>query len=269
MRIRGSTVVVTGASSGIGREAAARLAARGAKVWAVARNRARLEELAAGQPGITPWAADVSVEADRAALVEAVSAAGPLDVLVNNAGLGWTGLVADMPADDVRQLFEVNVLGLIDLTQRALPAMLERRRGHIVNVASVAGWVAAPPITVYSATKFAVIGFTDGLRRELQGRGVTVGLIAPGPLATEFLPRAQGIATGSGEPFNSAGLLSGAVAARAIVRCVRMAGVPGWGTIAVPRVAGLARLGAVPALARLVDLGALASRQPGPIIRPE
>ncbi|MGH8921743.1 MAG: SDR family NAD(P)-dependent oxidoreductase, partial [Actinomycetes bacterium] len=108
MRIRGSTVVVTGASSGIGRDAAARLAARGAKVWAVARNRPRLEDLAAHHPGITPFPADVSVEADRAALVEAVAAAGPVDVLVNNAGLGWSGLIQDMPADEVRKLFEVN-----------------------------------------------------------------------------------------------------------------------------------------------------------------
>lgn len=269
MRIRGARVVLTGASSGIGRLAALRLARAGAEVWAVARNEERLAALAAERPGIVAFPADVSVEADRAALVAAAAGHGPIDALVNNAGLGWSGLVADMDAADVRLLFEVNVLGLIDLTQRVLAGMLARRRGHVVNVASVAGWVAAPPLTVYSATKFAVIGFSEGLRRELQGRGVTVGVVSPGPLGTEFLPRAQGIATGRGTPLDSSTLLPASLAARAILRSIRLAQVPGWGTIAVPRLAGVARLGAVPGLARLVDVAALASRQPSYFGRPE
>jgi len=254
--------VVTGASSGIGRDAAVRLARRGATVWAVARRQDRLEELAREQEGIVPYPADVGNDADRAALVEAVGRDGPLDVLVNNAGVGWMGLVEDMPSAEVRRLFEVNVLGLIDLTQRVLPCMLERRRGHIVNVGSAGGWVAVPPITVYSATKFAVAGFTEGLRRELQGRGVSVGLISPGPLATEFQVRAapspgpQGILAG-GSP------LPGSLAGRAIVRSIQLAGVPGWDTIAVPRLMGLGRLGALPVIDRLVDMGALVSRGPG------
>lgn len=270
MRIRGSTVVVTGASSGIGRDAARRLASRGARVWAVARNRERLEDLANGQSGISPFAADVSVDSDRAALVAAVTAEGPVDVLVNNAGLGWTGLVEDMPAEDVRRLFEINVLGLIDLTQRVLGGMLERRRGHVVNVGSVAGWVAAPPLSVYSATKFAVAGFSEGLRREVRGRGVTVSLIAPGPLATEFMPRAQGLASGVGPSRASWGLPGGAaLAGRAVVRAIRLGAVPGWGTISVPRVAGLARLGSAPGVAGLVDLAALRSRSTGFPARPK
>ncbi|MGH9062903.1 MAG: SDR family NAD(P)-dependent oxidoreductase [Acidimicrobiales bacterium] len=260
MRIKGSTIVVTGASSGIGRDTAVRLAGRGARVWAVARNRERLDSLVAGSDGITAFRADLSVDADRAALVEAVSAEGPLDVLVNNAGLGWMGLIAGMPAEDVRQLFEVNVIGLIDLTQRVLPAMLERRRGHIVNVGSVAGWVAVPPISVYSATKFAVVGFSEALRREVQGLGVTVCLVNPGPLDTEFEARAQGLADGTGPLLRASGLMRGSLAARAIVRSIRFAGVPGWGTIAVPRLMGLGRLGSLPVVDRLVDVGALVSR---------
>lgn len=258
MRIAGSTIVVTGASSGIGRDAAVRLAARGARVWAVARNGERLASLAQECPGVSPFVADVSVDADRAALVAAV---GDVDVLVNNAGLGWSGVVADMSAAEVRQLFEVNVIGLIDLTQRVLGGMLERRRGHVVNVGSVAGWVSAPPLSVYSATKFAVAGFSEGLRREVQGRGVTVGLIAPGPLGTEFLPRSRGIADGRGTPLNASGLPPASLAGRAIVRSIRLAGVPGWDTIAVPRVAGLARLGAVPGVARVVDLVSVVTRR--------
>lgn len=258
MRIAGSTIVVTGASSGIGRDAALRLAARGAQVWAVARNGDRLAALAEARSGITPFVADLTVDSDRAALCEAV---GEVDVLVNNAGLGWSGVVADMPAAEVRRLFETNVIGLIDLTQRLLPGMLARRRGHIVNVGSVAGWVSAPPLSVYSATKFAVAGFSEGLRRELLGKGVTVALIAPGPLGTEFLPRSQGNADGTGTPFNATGLPPASLAGRAIVRSVRLAGVPGWDTIAVPRVAGLARLGAFPVVARLVDLVSVATRR--------
>ncbi|HZD64762.1 MAG TPA: SDR family NAD(P)-dependent oxidoreductase [Acidimicrobiales bacterium] len=260
--------MVTGASSGIGREAAVRLARDGARVWAVARNEGRLRQLAATQPGIVPLRADVSVEHDRAALVDAVAAEGPLDVLVNNAGLGWTGLVEDMPAAEVRALFEINVLGLIDLTQRVLPGMLERRRGHIVNVGSAGGWVAVPPITVYSATKFAVAGFTEGLRREVQGRGVTVSLVSPGPLRTEFLGRAQGVSDDQGVPVTGGSPLPGSLGARAIVASIRRSGLPGWSTIAVPRPVGLTRLGALPGVDRLVDAGALVSRLPGFLRRP-
>lgn len=257
--------MVTGASSGIGRDAAARLARHGAEVWAVARRGDRLDALAAAAPGVVPYQADVTVEADRTALVEDVATAGPIDVLVNNAGVGWGGLIERMPAAEVRRLFETNVLALIDLTQRVLPGMLTRRRGHIVNVSSAGGWVAVPPISVYSATKFAVTGFTEGLRREVQGRGVTVSLISPGPLATEFVTRSQLAKRAGGggtvpTPVPAAALLPGSLAGRAIVRSVRFAGIPGWDTIAVPRAVGLGRLGSLPVIDRIVDAGALVSR---------
>lgn len=250
--------MVTGASSGIGRDAAVRLARRGAHVWAVARNGDRLAALAEECDGITPFVADVSVDGQRAALVEAV---GDIDVLVNNAGLGWSGVIADMPAGEVRRLFEINVIGLIDLTQRVLPGMLARRHGHIANIGSVAGWISAPPLSVYSATKFAVAGFSEGLRRELLGKGVSVGLIAPGPIATEFFARSEGMTDGKGAAMNSSGAPPVSIAGRAVVRSIRMAGIPGWDTIAVPRVAGLSRLGAVPGLARLVDVVSVLTRK--------
>jgi short-subunit dehydrogenase len=255
MRIRGSTIVVTGASSGIGRDAATRLARSGAKVWAVARSEERLARLAEEHPSVTPFAADVTVGADRAALVKAV---GDIDVLVNNAGMATAGLVARTSSEEVRQMFEVNVLGLIDLTQRVLPRMIERRHGHIVNLGSVASWVSVPPLSVYSASKFAVAGFNEGLRRELLGKGVSVGLIAPGPLASEFLPRA-----GVTNARVLVSLPPVSLAGRAIVRSIRCAGVPGWGTIAVPRIAGLTRLGAVPGIARLADLVTMFTRPEG------
>ena len=261
MRVTGCSAVVTGASSGIGRETALLLAGKGARVRAVARSRSALEELAGHHGGIIPHVADLSDEAERAALVDQ---AGEVDVLVNNAGLGWTGLVEDMPAERVRTLFEVNVLALVDLTQRLLPGMLTRGRGHVVNMASVASWVATPPLTVYSATKFAVQGFSDGLRRETAGRGVVVTTVNPGPIATRFWAQARGGYRPSQEldDDDSKPGFPPSLVARAVVRAVRLGAVPGYQTIAVPRALGLARLGAVPGLRLLVDAGSLLSRQP-------
>ncbi len=252
--------MVTGASSGIGRETARLLARKGARVRAVARSGSDLDDLAKEHPDITPHVADLALEADRAALVDE---AGEVDVLVNNAGLGWTGLVEDMPAERVRRLFEVNVMALIDLTQRMLPGMLSRRRGHVVNMASVASWVATPPLTVYSATKFAIQGFSDGLRRELAGRGVVVTTVNPGPIATKFWARTRTHDRPSQHLDDDLKPgLPPTLVARAVLRALRLGALPGYGTIAVPRAVGLARLGTVPGLRLLVDAGSLVSRQP-------
>ena len=260
MRVSGARVVVTGASWGIGRETALLLARKGASVVAAARSADRLDELAALVPQrIEPVVCDVTSADDRAALV---ARAGDVDVLVNNAGVGWSGLVEEMPFDQVRFLFELNVLGLIDLTQRVLPGMLARRRGHVVNIGSVAGMVSAPPISVYSATKFAVQGFSDGLRREVAGRGVGVTCVTPGPIATAFTPRSMlddvsavdvGDAGGGGVPAWTV--------SRAVLRSVRMGGLPWYANVTVPRVLGLARLGAVPGLRLFVDGASLVGRR--------
>lgn len=257
MRVRGRLILVTGASSGIGRATALRLARGGATVVAAARNAERLETLSASHPGITAVPCDVTLEADR---VRLVAEAGPVDVLVNNAGVGWMGLVESMPAADVRTLIETNVVALIDLTQRVLPGMLERGLGHVVNVASVASWVSFPPYTVYSATKWAVQGFSEGLRRELLGRGVTAATVNPGPIATEFFARSAGATEPSGEPTVGPGT---GLVARAVARSIRLRHVPGYQTISVPRPIGLARLVGLPGTARLVDVAALPSRLMG------
>lgn len=259
MRIRRSVIVVTGASIGIGRATALRLARRGALVWAVARSEEMLEELAGDEPNVVPFVADITKDAERAALI---AATGPVDVLVNNAGIGWNGMVEDMPADVVRQVFDVNVLALIDLTQRVLPGMLERRRGHLCNISSLAAWVSVPPITVYCASKFAVQGFSEGLRREVRGRGVTVATVNPGPVSTMFGRRA---ARGD-RPSQELGTphmpgVPASFVARAVERSIVLAGIPGWTTISVPRLSGLARLGAVPGAQLTVDAGSLVTRR--------
>jgi NAD(P)-dependent dehydrogenase (short-subunit alcohol dehydrogenase family) len=239
--LRGRVVVLTGASAGIGRDTAVRLAARGAVVVGAARDLARLESLAADAPGVEPVRCDVSVAADREALVAGVlERHGRIDALVNNAGLGWEGLVEQMPAEKVEQLWAVNVVGLVELCRLVLPSMLAARSGDIVNISSMAGHATFPPFSVYCATKAAVNGFTESLRREVRFRGVRVHLILPGPIETEWLPRSQGFEPLPGSAENRFGGFSPIWVARAIERCLTRPGPPR--TASVPRVLGAGRV---------------------------
>jgi short-subunit dehydrogenase len=257
MHLRGRTAVVTGASSGIGTETVRALAGRGARVVATGRREDRLEALADEWPGVVPVAADVTDPAGRARIS---AQAGPADVLVNNAGVGYFGLVEQMTAEDVERLVEVNLLAAIALTKELLPGMLERERGAIVNVSSVAAYVALPPLTVYSATKFALQGFSEGLRREVAGRGVTVHTVNPGVTRTEFVVAAQGAASPLVQAgFNAAGLPPWAVA-NAVVRAVESDRRPGYAEVTVPRLAGFVRLAALPAVSRALDLASIPGR---------
>lgn len=260
MRIKGRTAIVTGASSGIGRSTALLLARRGATVIAGGRNEERLAEVAGGSERIIPVAGDVRRAEDRAALVAAaLDRTGTVDILVNNAGLGWTGRIATMPEDDVRALFETNVLAVIDLSQRVLPIMARQRRGHISNVASVVGFVAGPPLSVYSATKWAVQGFSDGLRREHLGSGITVSCINPGPTGSRFLTRAM--AADAHEVPHTPSLVPPWLVAFAIERGIRVGRLPGYGQITVPRPLGLLRLAELPGIRAALDLvGGASSR---------
>jgi short-subunit dehydrogenase len=255
--IRGRTAVVTGASSGIGQETVTALAERGARVIATARREDRLAALADDVPGVVPVAADVTDPAGRARIV---SQAGQVDVLVNNAGVGYFGMVEQMTGEDVERLFEVNVLAALALTRDVLPGMLERGAGAVVNVSSVAAYVAVPPLTVYAATKFAVQGFSEALRREVAGTGVAVHTVNPGLTRSEFVVAAQG----AGNPlvqagFNAAGLPPWTVA-NAVVRAVERDRWPGYAEVAVPRLAGVARLAALPAVSRALDLASIPGR---------
>jgi short-subunit dehydrogenase len=259
VNLENRTAIVTGASSGIGRETVKALDARGATVFAVARREELLDELAKEHDNVVPVPADVTVEADRERIV---SVAGDVDVLVNNAGRGWLGLVEDMSHDDVRELFELNVLAPIDLTQRVLPGMLERRRGHVVMVSSVAAYVSVPPLTVYSSTKHAIQGFADGLRRELVGRGVHLSTVNPGLVRTEFVEASPGGGALVERMFNASAMPASMVV-NAILQALRFDGLPGFTDIAVPRTNAFVRLANVPGASTLLDLAAVPARMFG------
>jgi NADP-dependent 3-hydroxy acid dehydrogenase YdfG len=188
--LEGKVALVTGASSGIGEATALALAARGAKVAIAARRRERLEKLAEdvrAQGGeALPLVTDAAKETDLRAMVDGVEKRfGRLDMLVNNAGVMLLAPIADASHDDWRRMLELNVLAVMIGTQHALP-MLKRARGHVVNIASVAGRVANPDASGYAASKFGVVAFTESLRREVFKDGVRVTVIEPGIVATEL-----------------------------------------------------------------------------------
>ncbi|HEX9776309.1 MAG TPA: SDR family NAD(P)-dependent oxidoreductase [Actinomycetota bacterium] len=188
MEWKGSTAFITGASRGIGAAVARAAAAEGARVGLIARSKADLDDVLAACGGAGAIAvADVG---ERAQAEEAVAALtrelGPPDLLVNNAGLGAYGRFDETDPDIAARLVRVNYLGALYATAAALPSMIERRRGHIVNVASIAGRVPAPFESVYSGSKFALAGWSDALDIELAPKGITVTLVNPGPVETDF-----------------------------------------------------------------------------------
>jgi len=185
--LAGRRVVVTGASSGIGRSTAALCAANGAQVAAVARRADRLRELA-DELGVVPVPADLAVpDGPGTAVTEAADRLGGIDVLVNNAGVYLLGGLSDGRAADWRRMFDLNVLSVLETSQAALPYLRKSSSGHIVNVSSVGGRrVARTSTAVYSATKFAVQAISEGMRQELHPEGVRVTVVAPGVVRTEL-----------------------------------------------------------------------------------
>jgi len=186
---RRTWAVVTGASSGLGREFALALAARGYPVLAVARRAERLSTLAdeVGRRGgrLEPFIADLSTAEGVDALL-ATAGGREIELLVNNAGVATYGPFAEAAPERARELVHLNVEALVTLTRGLLPAMVERQRGGVINVASQMAFQAMPYFAVYAASKAFVLGFSEALAEELRGSNVRVTVVAPGFVSTEF-----------------------------------------------------------------------------------
>jgi NAD(P)-dependent dehydrogenase (short-subunit alcohol dehydrogenase family) len=192
--MRPLTILITGATSGIGRHAALHLAARGHRVIATGRSARALDELRAADARLSTLRLDVtdqgSVDEARQAVMAMTGGEG-LDVLVNNAGYGALGPTEMISDADMRAQYEVNVFGLMAVTRAFLPRMRERGQGRVVNVSSLGGLYTLPFFGVYNSTKYAVESLSDGLRVELAPFGVHVSLIEPGVIETGFTDRSM------------------------------------------------------------------------------
>jgi short-subunit dehydrogenase len=187
-----STCLVTGASSGIGAEIARQLASRGRAVTLTARRKDRLEELArelTERHGVRAEtvACDLSSAAARKRMVKTIADRGlDVEVLVNNAGFGSAGRFQDLDHEAELKMVRTNVEAVVDLCTEYVPQMVGRRRGSVLNVASVAAYQPIPRQVTYAATKAFVLSFTEGLHVDLKGTGVTATALCPGPTKTEF-----------------------------------------------------------------------------------
>ena len=202
--MKGKTVFISGASSGIGRQLALVLSANGAAVILVAR---RQERLIALQQEITSkggtakiYVCDLEEEKARKTLIDEIIKTEKVDILVNNAGFGWYGYYADMPVNLIHSLVSVNIDAMLDLTRALLPGMRERGYGHIINIGSIAGGFPNQGIAMYSASKAFMDAFSTALFREMRGSGVCVSVLRLGPVKTEFFDRAKTLENGRKVP---------------------------------------------------------------------
>jgi len=188
VEISGTRWLVTGASRGIGRALArrlARLAGEGVRLALVARTPEPLEALAK-ELGAAAYPEDLAAPGAAERLADRVEADGPVDVLVNNAGVSNIGYVLDQSPDSIEELFRTNVLAPVHLCQRLVPRMAERGRGHVVNMGSIAGVVTPPGLVHYGASKAALAHYTEGLRLELRDLPVGLTLVEIGSTATDM-----------------------------------------------------------------------------------
>jgi short-subunit dehydrogenase len=229
--------LVTGASSGIGAAFAQALHARHARLVLVARRALRLSELSSqlgGEPAVTVVPLDLSLPDSVPRLMAFLQDRGiTIDLLVNNAGVGWTGRFADQPEESIQQILDVNVRALVGLTRAFVPGMIERRRGAIVNVVSTSAFQPVPFLNVYAASKAFVLSFTEGLATELAGTGVRVQALCPGLTESEF-HETSGTAKVA---FTKTRMMSAAAVAaqslRALDRGRPLRVIPGWDNRAV------------------------------------
>ncbi|MEK7801315.1 MAG: SDR family oxidoreductase, partial [Pseudomonadota bacterium] len=223
--LKGAVVIVTGASSGIGEAAAREFAKQGANVVLAARRLDRLDALAKELEvyGIkaVPIQADLSKRSDmETAVAQTIGMFGKIDILFNNAGFGRLDFLDKLDAEkDIVPQITVNLLGVIQMTQVVLPYMMKAHAGHIINMSSIAGWVATPTYSVYAASKFAIRGFSESLRREVAPWGISVSTIYPYSVVTEFGEHA-GINRKTKSMFSGKMVLTADYVAKQVVRTV-------------------------------------------------
>ena len=233
---KNKTAVITGASSGVGASFAKFLAQAGLHVVLTARRAERLKDLQTAiitQGGKASfYTADLSKEKERESLFKKINAeVGEIDILINNAGLGWYGYYSDMPWELVKQMTAVNMMGVLHLTNLFMPGMLALGKGHIINISSIAGGLPNQGIAVYSASKAFVDAFTTSLHRELRGSGVQASMMRLGPVKTEFYDQARELKNGRQIPAEKFAISTDRVNTalwRLINHPKRVVYVPGW-----------------------------------------
>jgi len=189
--------LITGANSGLGLELAQIVLSKGDKVIAAARDAAKIPTSLSGAKAHTLNPSAPEAEVKRAA-EEALKIYGRIDVLINNAGYGHTGIIEELRSEDIRAQFQTNVFGPIALIQALLPAFRAQRSGHILNVSSIAGFAGSPTLGAYNASKAALDGFSEALAAEVAPLGVRVNLIVPGFFPTNFIATSKAISEAVG-----------------------------------------------------------------------
>ncbi|MEO6405425.1 MAG: oxidoreductase [Ferruginibacter sp.] len=182
---------ITGCSTGFGRNLAEAALAKGDKVVVTARNVADVEDIISKYPSTAAAIRlDVTnVEQVKQAVQQAITTFNKIDVLVNNAGIGYFGAIEESEETEVRRMFEINFWGLNNVTHEVLPLMRKQRSGHIINISSIGGLVAFPGVGFYNATKFAVTGYSESLAKEVAGMGIKVTVVAPSGFRTDWAGR--------------------------------------------------------------------------------
>ena len=228
MDIKNKVVIVTGASSGIGEATARAFGREGAKVVLAARRVDKLQTLAQEINSMNTGAETLVIQADlsklediQAMVAQTIEKFKRIDILVNNAGFGRLDWLENLdPIKDIQAQIDLNVLGVIQTTRQVLPVMMEQRSGSIINMCSMAGLVATPTYTVYAASKHAVHGFSEALRREVKPWGIDVSLIYPGGVVTEFTQHA-GIRRKTNAKTPKSMLLTAEQVANAVIKLVK------------------------------------------------
>ncbi|BEU27718.1 oxidoreductase [Paraburkholderia caribensis] len=187
------TLLITGVSSGFGRALAEEALAAGHRVVGTVRSEQARHAFEALAPGKSVGRVlDVTdFEAIDGVVAEIEATVGPIDVLVNNAGYGHEGVMEESPLDEMRRQFDVNVFGAVAMMKAVIPAMRKRRRGHIVNITSMGGFITMPGITYYCGSKFALEGISEALGKEVRALGIFVTAVAPGSFRTDWAGRSM------------------------------------------------------------------------------